>query len=88
VDGVSTRSADDLHIRGGRLWCRAMACSGVTSSQVPRLCADTDERVQAFLHRRIEGNWPYVRLDATDVTGTRPPAVSCWWGHYRGGREQ
>src|SRR5258705_6113842 len=47
VHGISTRSVDDL--------VRAMGCSGVSKSQVSRLCADIDERVQAFLHRPIEG---------------------------------
>jgi putative transposase len=55
VHGISTRSVDDL--------VRAMGCSGVSKSQVSRLCADIDERVQAFLHRPIEGDWPYPWLD-------------------------
>src|SRR4029077_1472287 len=59
VHGISTRSVDNL--------VQAMGCSGVSKSQVSRLCADIDERVQAFLHRPIEGDWPYVWLDATYV---------------------
>jgi Transposase, Mutator family len=59
VHGISTRSVDDL--------VRAMGCSGVSKSQVPRLCADIDERVQAFLQRPIEGDWPYVWLDASSA---------------------
>ena len=34
---------------------------------VSRLCAEIDERVHAFLTRPIEGDWPYVWLDATYV---------------------
>ena len=41
--------------------------SGVSKSQVSRLCAEIDERVQAFLHRPIEGDWPYLWIDATYV---------------------
>src|SRR6516225_2582973 len=59
VQGISTRSVDDL--------VQAMGCSGVSKSQVSRLCADIDERVQAFLHRPLEGDWPYLWLDATYV---------------------
>jgi putative transposase len=59
VHGISTRSLDDL--------VQAMGCSGVSKSQVSRLCADIDDRVQAFLHRPIAGNWPYFWLDATYV---------------------
>src|ERR1700728_4163816 len=42
VHGISTRAVDDL--------VKAMGYSGVSKSQVSRLCADIDERVQAFLH--------------------------------------
>ena len=41
--------------------------SGISKSQVSRLCAEIDERVQAFLQRPIEGEWPYLWLDATYV---------------------
>jgi len=40
---------------------------GISKSQVSRLCAEIDERVHAFLARPIEGDWPYVWLDATYV---------------------
>src|SRR5499427_5720427 len=59
VHGISTRNVDNL--------VQAMGGSGVSKSQVSRLCAEIDERVQAFLHRPIEGDWPYVWLDATYV---------------------
>src|SRR4051812_34695542 len=38
---------------------------GHLQSQVSRLCGEIDERVQTFLSRPIEGEWPYVWLDAT-----------------------
>ena len=50
VHGVSTRSVDEL--------VKAMGMSGISKSQVSRLCADIDERVVAFLNRPIEGDWP------------------------------
>ena len=59
VHGVSTRSVDDL--------VKAMGGTGVSKSQVSRLCAEIDERVNAFLSRPIEGSWPYLWLDATYV---------------------
>ncbi len=59
VHGVSTRAVDDL--------VRAMGASGVSKSQVSRLCAELDERVGAFLNRPIEGEWPYLWLDATYI---------------------
>jgi transposase-like protein len=34
---------------------------------VSRLCGETDERVHGFLARPIEGDWPYLWLDATYV---------------------
>ena len=59
VQGVSTRSVDDL--------VKAMGGSGISKSQVSRLCEEIDDRVKAFLDRPIEGDWPYVWLDATYV---------------------
>ena len=40
---------------------------GMSKSQVSRLCAEIDERVNAFLARPLEGTWPYLWLDATYV---------------------
>ena len=57
VHGVSTRSLVDL--------VKAMGASGVSKSQVSRLVAEIDERVNAFLTRPIEGEWPYLWIDAT-----------------------
>ena len=59
VHGVSTRSVDDL--------VRAMGGTGVSKSQVSRLCGEIDERVRAFLSRPLEGAWPYLWLDATYI---------------------
>jgi putative transposase len=59
VHGISTRAVDDL--------VKAMGGSGVSKSQVSRLCEEIDERVNAFLARPLEGTWPYLWLDATYV---------------------
>ena len=59
VQGVSTRSVDDL--------VQAMGMTGISKSQVSRLCAEIDDKVKAFLGRPIEGDWPYLWIDATYV---------------------
>ena len=59
VQGVSTRSVDNL--------VKAMGAGGMSKSQVSRLCADIDVRVNAFLQRPLEGSWPYLWLDATYI---------------------
>ena len=59
IQGISTRSVDDL--------VQAMGGTGVSKSQVSRLCQEIDERVRAFLDRPIEGEWPYLWIDATYV---------------------
>jgi transposase-like protein len=41
--------------------------SGISKSQVSRLCEEIDDKVQAFLTRPIEGDWPYLWIDATYV---------------------
>jgi putative transposase len=59
VQGVSTRSVDEL--------VKAMGMSGISKSQVSRLCEEIDGKVAAFLNRPLEGDWPYLWLDATYV---------------------
>jgi putative transposase len=59
VQGISTRSVDDL--------VKAMGMTGISKSQVSRLCEEIDERVNAFLERPLEGDWPYLWIDATYV---------------------
>jgi putative transposase len=59
VQGISTRSVDDL--------VKAMGMSGISKSQVSRLCEEIDGKVKAFLDRPIEGDWPYLWVDATYV---------------------
>jgi putative transposase len=59
IQGISTRSVDDL--------VKAMGMSGISKSQVSRLCEEIDGRVKAFLERPIEGDWPYLWIDATYV---------------------
>jgi putative transposase len=59
IQGISTRSVDDL--------VQAMGGTGVSKSQVSRLCEEIDTRVGAFLNRAIEGDWPYLWIDATYV---------------------
>ena len=44
---------------------QAMGLSGISKSQVSKLCKEIDERVKAFLERPLEGDWPYLWLDAT-----------------------
>ena len=64
IQGVSTRSVDDL--------VKAMGMTGVSKSQVSRLCVEIDERVNAFLERPLEGEWPYLWLDATYIKVRQP----------------
>ena len=59
IQGVSPRSVDEL--------VKAMGMTGISKSQVSRLCGEIDERVNAFLDRPIEGDWPYLWIDATYV---------------------
>lgn len=57
IQGISTRSVDDL--------VKALGMSGISKSQVSRLCEEIDDKVQAFLDRPIEGDWP--------ICGSTPP---------------
>lgn len=59
IGGVSTRRVDEL--------VQAMGLAGISKSQVSKLCKEIDERVGGFLDRPLEGEWPYLWLDATDL---------------------
>ena len=63
VQGISTRSVDDL--------VKALGMSGISKSQVSRLCEEIDGKVKAFLDRPLEGDWPYLWIDATYVKARR-----------------
>src|SRR5579875_1838670 len=60
VHGVSTRSVDDLVKALG-------AASGISKSEVSRICAELDGDLEAFRTRPLEGEFPYVFADATYV---------------------
>jgi transposase-like protein len=59
VQGVSTRSVDEL--------VQPMGMTGISKSHVSRLCGKIDDKVQTFLNRPLDGDWPYVWLDAIYV---------------------
>jgi transposase-like protein len=56
---TACRPVDDL--------VKALGMSGISKSQVSRLCEEIDEKVKAFLARPIAGDWPYLWIDATYV---------------------
>jgi putative transposase len=61
VNAVSTRRVEEL--------VQAMGMSGISKSQVAKLCKEIDERVSSFLDRPLDGDWPYRGVPARD-----PPA--------------
>jgi hypothetical protein len=81
VHGVSTRSVDDL--------VKALGMSGISKSQVSRLCAEIDEKVKPVLSRRSRATGPYLWIDATDVKVCARTAASlgrrdrCGWRQPR-----
>ena len=66
--GVSTHSVDDF--------VQAMGMSGISKSQVSRLCAEIDDKVKAFLAPPIEGDRPHLWIDGTYVK-VRSRGASC-----------
>jgi transposase-like protein len=59
VEGVSTRRVDDL--------VKALGMTGISKSQVSRLCQELDGLVEQFRTRPLSGPYPYVWLDALFV---------------------
>ena len=79
VQGVSTRSVDDL--------VQAMGMSGISKSQVSRLCAEIDDRVKTFLQRPLEGDW--LSVDRRHLReGPSERAHRLGRRDHRGGRQQ
>ena len=63
INGVSTRKVDALVSALG-------SQSGISKSQVSRICQEIDQQVQAFLNRPLqETGYAYVYLDATYLHG-------------------
>jgi transposase-like protein len=63
IGGVSTRKVDALVAALG-------SQSGISKSQVSRICQEIDQQVQAFLNRPLqETGYAYVYLDATYLKG-------------------
>lgn len=50
INGVSTRKVDAL--------VQSMGMTGISRSQVSSICRGIDERVQTFMQRPLEGEWP------------------------------
>ncbi len=59
IQGVSTRRVDDL--------VKSLEMAGISKSQVSGICEELDEEVERFRSRPLEGEYPYVWLDATFV---------------------
>jgi transposase-like protein len=57
VHGVSTRAVDNL--------AQALGLKGISKDQVSRICKELDSQVHAFRTRRLDGEYPYLFLDAT-----------------------
>ena len=62
VNGVSTRKVDALVAAIG-------SDSGISRSEVSRICQGLDAQIQAFLERSLDGHYPYLYLDATYLHG-------------------
>ncbi len=61
VQGVSTRKVEDL--------VQALGMTGISASEVSRVCQELDDAVEAFRNRPIDAEYPYVWLDATYLKG-------------------
>src|SRR5215216_6114659 len=59
VNGVSTRKVDRL--------VEQLGIQGMSKDRVSALCRALDEQVEAFRRRPLEGDYPYLWLDAKHV---------------------
>jgi putative transposase len=56
VRGVSTRKVDDL--------LKSLGLTGIDKGKVSRICKELDELVEGFRNKPLEGQYPYLWLDA------------------------
>ncbi len=85
VNGVSTRKVDRLVTQLG--------LSGMSKSAVSRLCSGLDEQVRFFRERPLEGQYPYLWLDAKiervrEPGGVRHKALVVAYGVHESGRRE
>ncbi len=85
VNGVSTRKVDRL--------VEQMGLRGMTKDQVSRLCRGLEEQVAAFRDRPLEGDYPYLWLDAKvervrEPGGVRRKCLVLAYGVHESGRRE
>jgi len=85
VNGVSTRKVERLVTQLG--------LAGTSRSALSRLCAGLDEQVQLFRERPLEGQYPYLWLDAKvekvrGPGGVRSKALVIAQGVHASGRRE
>jgi putative transposase len=85
VNGVSTRKVERLVTQLG--------LAGISKSAVSRLCAGLDEQVRFFRERPLEGQYPYLWLDAKvekvrERGGVRHKALVIAYGVHETGRRE
>jgi putative transposase len=85
VNGVSTRKVDRL--------VEQLGVHGMTKDRVSQICRALDERVRAFRERPLEGEFPYLWLDAKQVKvrsqgHVRSKAVVIAYGVHESGRRE
>jgi putative transposase len=85
VNGVSTRKVDRL--------VEQMGLRGLSKDQVSRMCRGLDEQVTAFRQRPLEGEYPYLWLDAKiervrDRGGVRQKALVIAYAVHDSGRRE
>lgn len=80
IGGRATRKGDDP--------VQALGMTGISKSQGSAPCRDIDARVDSFLNRSIEGEWPYLWLDATYLNGRKGGRVGSVAALIAGGANQ
>jgi Transposase and inactivated derivatives len=70
IHGVSTRKVDEL--------VESLGMKGISKSEVSRICRELDEVVIAFKERPLEGQFPYIWLDATFPKVREAAGYAAW----------
>jgi transposase-like protein len=55
-----------------------MDMSGISKSQVARLCEEIDAKVTGLPRAADRGDWPFIRIEATYVKNRQAGRVVSW----------
>jgi transposase-like protein len=83
LDGPGAGLPNPVAIAVAVIDAKAMGMTGISKSQVSRLCAEIDDKIAAFLNRPLEGDWPYLWLEHEGLKAAVAKVLHASWQRCR-----